>query len=322
MHPVVQISEHIYQVHVPIPFPLVSVNCYLVRDSDGWTMIDTGLQHAPALEAWDAAFTSLGLEPRHLRRILLTHAHPDHYGLAGYFQQISSAPVYALDKEIRVVPIEWQHDGVHMYALANFFQKHGAPRDVVERVKVRSLEVLQMVEPQPVLSPLRDGGEVCLAGDVYRVMWVPGHADGHLLLLRQGGDLAFTGDQVLSNITPNIALWPGLDPNPLRSYLDSLDKVEGLNNALALPGHRALIHDVPGRVAELREHHRLRAQECWEAAATPAAAHEVCLKIFPLLRDIDDLRLAMVETLSHLEYLVSQGHLARSEEGIVRYRQS
>jgi glyoxylase-like metal-dependent hydrolase (beta-lactamase superfamily II) len=321
MQPVVRISEDIYQVHVPIPFPLISVNCYLVRDPDGWTMIDTGLKHSPALEAWDAAFTGLGIEAGDLHRILLTHAHPDHYGLAGHFQQISSAPVFALEKEIRVVPIEWQNDGGHMYALASFLKNHGAPRDVVERVKVRSLEVLHMVQPQPVLSPLQEGDEVGLAGESYRVIWVPGHADGHLVLLRQGGDLAFVGDHVLSKITPNIALWPGLDPNPLRSYLTSVDTLEELKHTVALPGHRALIHDLPARAAELREHHRLRALECWEAAGEAATAYEVCLRVFPRLKNIDDVRMAMVETLSHLEYLVSEGRLERSEGSIIRYRQ-
>lgn len=321
MPPLVKISEDIYQVHVPIPFPLISVNCYLVRGSDGWTMIDTGLHYGPAFEAWAEAFNTLELQGSDLRRIYLTHAHPDHYGLAGHFQRISGAPVYALDKEIRVVPIEWQPDGAHMNALAGFFEKHGAPQEVVQRVTVRSLEVLHMVEPQPVLSPLYEGNEVCLGGRPYRVIWVPGHADGHLILHREEDGLLFAGDQILVKITPNIALWPGLDPNPLRSYLESLNKIEKLQATVVLPGHRAVIHDVRRRVAELREHHRIRAQACWDAAGDGATAYEVCLNIFPRLKSVDDVRLGMVETLSHLEYLVSEGRLERNSGGILRYRQ-
>jgi hypothetical protein len=126
---------------------------------------------------------------------------------------------------------------------------------------------------------------------------------------------------ILAKITPNIALWPGLDPNPLRSYLDSLDKLAGLKTAVALPGHRAVIHDVPGRVAELREHHRIRAQACWDAAGDAGTAYEICLKVFPRLKSIDDVRMAMVETLSHLEYLASEGRLGRSEGSVIWYRQ-
>jgi Metallo-beta-lactamase-like, C-terminal domain len=130
-----------------------------------------------------------------------------------------------------------------------------------------------------------------------------------------------TVPHVLVNITPNIALWPGLDPDPLRSYLSSLDKLEGLKNLVALPGHRAVIHDVPGRVAELREHHPLRAQACWDAVGRAATAYEICLKVFPRLKNIDGVRIAMVETLSHLEYLTSEGRLERSEGIVVRFRQ-
>lgn len=320
MQSFVQVSDNIYQVHVPIPFPLVSVNCYLVRDSDGWSMIDTGLHYAPAFGAWEQAFSSLGMQARDIRRIYLTHAHPDHYGLAGHFQRLSSAPVYALDHEIRVVPIEWQRDGMHIHALAAFFEKHGAPREAVERVEVRSLEVLQMLEPQPVLSSLHEDDEVCLAGDAYRVIWVPGHADGHLMFHRRGDGLLFAGDQILVKITPNIGLWPGLDPNPLQSYLTSLDKLDRMKTAVALTGHRAVIHNVPGRVAELREHHRVRAQLCRDAAGDGKTAYQICLQVFPRLKNIDDVRMAMVETLSHLEYLVGEGTLQRFGESVIRYR--
>jgi glyoxylase-like metal-dependent hydrolase (beta-lactamase superfamily II) len=316
-----QISDSIFQVHVPIPFPLVSVNCYLVREADGWTMIDTGLHHLPGFEAWEEAFRELGLQARDLRRIILTHAHPDHYGLAGHFQNLSGTPVYALDEEIRVVPIEWQRDGAHTRALGQFFEKHGAPHAVVEQVAARTMEVLQMLQPQPVLTALHEGEAVCLGGEAYRVVWTPGHADGHLLLRREADGVTFVGDQILANITPNIALWPGLDSNPLRSYLASLDKLERLGVSVALPGHRAVIHDVPGRVREIREHHRVRLQACWDAAGDGCTAYEVCLQVFPRLQNVDDVRMALVETLAHLEYLAVEGRLERSEESIIRYRQ-
>ncbi len=131
-----------------------------------------------------------------------------------------------------------------------------------------------------------------------------------------------TVHQILAKITPNIALWPGLDQNPLQSYLASLGKLEQLKTAVALTGHRAVIHDVPGRAAEIREHHRQRLQQCWEAAGDGCTGYEVCLKIFPRLVSVGDIRMGMVETLSHLEYLVSEGRLSRSEDDVVRYRQN
>ncbi len=150
---------------------------------------------------------------------------------------------------------------------------------------------------------------------------------GNQLSTRSAGQSDETGclatvHQILAHITPNIALWPGLDPNPLQSYLASLDKLERLNLSVARPGHRAVIHDVLGRVREIREHHRVRLQACWDAAGEGCTAYEVCLQVFAKLKSVDDVRMAMVETLSHLEYLAVEGRLARIEGEVVRYRQS
>ena len=321
MESTTRITQEIYQVLVPIPFPLRNVNCYLVREADGWTMIDTGLHYAPAFEAWEDAFRTLQMTPRDIRRIILTHTHPDHYGLAGYFQQISSAPVYALDEEIRIVPRQWSSGHGHTQTLAAFLDEHGAPRSVIERVSSRTLEVQQMLEPQPVLSPLHAGDEIQLGEATYRIHWTPGHADGHLILHREHDGVILSGDLVLLKITPNIALWPGLDQNPLRSFLTSLDQLELLNPSLALPGHRGLISDVPGRIRELREHHRQRLQACYEGARDGCSGYQVCLRVFPRLENVDDIRLGLVETLAHLEYLVGEGRLERLEDEITSYRQ-
>ncbi|MBI4673653.1 MAG: MBL fold metallo-hydrolase [Chloroflexi bacterium] len=320
MLPITKIAENIFQVPVPVPFPLKTINCYLVRDDAGWAMIDTGLQYAPAHEIWEAAFGALDIHARDIRRIYLTHAHPDHYGLAGHFQNLTGAPVFLLDKEIEIVPFEWKPDGEHIDLIARFFESHGMPRAVVETVHERQLQVLAMVQPQPVLSALHQGECVTLGADSYRVVWVPGHADGHLVLHREADGLAFIGDHVLIKITPNIALWPGLDPNPLKNYLESLDKVERLAIRRALPGHRGVIDKLPERVAELRAHHAARLEECLNAA-NGCTAYEVCLRIFPGLRTTDELRMAMVETLSHLEYLVAAGKLEKREGEVVSYKQ-
>ena len=126
---------------------------------------------------------------------------------------------------------------------------------------------------------------------------------------------------ILMKITPNIPLWPWLDPNPLKNYLASLAKIEKLGARKALPGHRAVIENIPARIAELYEHHRVRAYKCWEGALDGCTAYEICAHVFPDISTIDDIRLAMVETLAHCEYLVGEGRLERLEGSVVRYRQ-
>lgn len=315
-----EIAEGIFQVRVPVPFPLKYVQCYLIREDDGWTLIDTGLHDLLAFEAWDAAFRELQTDPKRIRQIFLTHAHPDHYGLAGHFQNLSGAPVYALDEEIRVIPIEWDPSASHMDLLGEFLKQHGAPWARVEQIVERSMEILRMLEPQ--LTPLYAGDLVTIGGCSYKIIWTPGHADGHLLLHGTENGLLFSGDMILMKITPNIPLWPVLDPNPLKNYLASLDKIEHIPARLALPGHRATIANIRARIAELREHHRIRAQKCWDAARDGRNAFEICMDVFPGIETVDDVRLAMVETLAHLEYLVSEKRLERLEGNSVKYRQT
>ncbi len=317
-----QIADNIHQIRIPVPFPLKYVQCYLVREDDGWTLIDTGLHDEPAYAAWDATFKELQITPKAITRIFITHAHPDHYGLAGHFQNISGAPVYVLDEEIRTIALEWEPDGSHLYMLGEQMAENGVPRDFAQRIVERSFEVLRMLTPQPkALTPLHAGEFVTIGGCPYKIVWTPGHADGHLVLHGTENGVLFSGDMILMKITPNIPLWPRLDPNPLKNYLASLGKIEKLGARVALPGHRAVIENIPARIVELREHHRIRAQKCWDGAQDGRTAYEICLHVFERISSVDDVRLAMVETLAHCEYLVGAGRLEKVEGSAVKYRQ-
>ncbi len=94
-----EVAENIYQVRLPLPFALNHVNCYMLRDDEGWTMLDTGLDQPDVRAAWHEVCTELELEPQLIRQIVLTHMHPDHFGLAGYFQHLTGAPVYLSPRE-------------------------------------------------------------------------------------------------------------------------------------------------------------------------------------------------------------------------------
>lgn len=316
IHPV---TPDIFQVRIPVPFPLKYVNCYLLREPNGWTLLDTGLNDEPGMSAWTHAFDALKISPREIRRILLTHLHPDHFGLAGYFQQLADAPVYALDREVETMPIVWRADREHIARLGAFFTQHGVPPSIVADIQERSELLLHWMQPLPALTPLSESDTITIGGRHYRVVWTPGHADGHMMLYRAEDGLLLAGDMILAKITPNIGLWPRLDPNPLKSYLGSLDKTEALNARIALTGHRAVIENVAARIRELRVHHAERAQACWKTA-DECSAYEIALGTFERLETSEDVRMALVETLAHLEFLTSEGRAERLEGTVTRYR--
>src|SRR5512143_2121603 len=102
-----EVAPGIFQVRLPLPFALNHVNCYLLEDDEGWTILDTGLDQPDIRHTWEEALAALAIEPEHVHQIVLTHMHPDHFGLAGYFQALTGAPVYLSPRERELAQMVW-----------------------------------------------------------------------------------------------------------------------------------------------------------------------------------------------------------------------
>jgi glyoxylase-like metal-dependent hydrolase (beta-lactamase superfamily II) len=317
----VQVAEGIYQVQLPLPFPLRIVNCYLLRDDTGWTVVDTGLNYPDGQAAWQAAFAELDIDPRSITRILLTHAHPDHYGMAGWLAELSGAPVYLSPAEQAFAERVW-HDGDAAYrAVTAFFQAHGMPAALAAEVYANMAALRPMTQPTPRTIALEPGARIAIGRRVFRAIPTPGHSDGHLAFYCAQERLLVCGDTVLTKITPNISLWPYGRPDPLADFLQSLHMLAGLDVAMALPGHGPVISSFRERLDELRLHHDQRLGAVERAAANGATAFAICTSIFPT-EDLSphQIRFAMAETLAHLEYLVGIGRLERADTAGLVYR--
>jgi glyoxylase-like metal-dependent hydrolase (beta-lactamase superfamily II) len=315
-----QVAEDIYQVRLPLPFALRIVNCYLVRDGDRWAVVDSGLNYPPGQAAWEAAFDALGIHPESIGRIILTHAHPDHYGMAGWLAERSGAPVLLSPTEQSFAERVWGSEMVYS-AIIEFFRQHGMPKELVDAVSKQMATLRPMTRPHPTATLLPPGSRLRIGGREFEAIETPGHSDGHLVFYCAEERLMLCGDTVLTKITPNISLWPHGRPNPLDDFLQTLDKLGRLDVGLALPGHGPLIDAFGQRLAELRAHHgeRLRAVE--RATAGGANAFSVCAAIFPTEQlSPHQVRFAMAETLAHLEYLVGVGQVERVEREAVIYR--
>lgn len=316
-----QVADGIYQVQLPLPFPLKIVNCYALRDGDGWTILDTGIHYPPGEAAWQAAFETLGLAPSTIRRILLTHAHPDHYGMAGWLAQQSGAPVLLAPGEQAFAQRVWHAGEANEDASVEFFRAHGMPADLAEQLRASMVENRAMTLPWPASSTIAPGARITIGGRSFEAIATPGHSDEHLVFYCAADRLLLCGDAVLMKITPNVSRWPDGITNPLADFLGSLDRLGTLDVELALPGHGPLIHSFNQRLGELREHHAERLRDMARAAGAGASAFEICQAIFPTSAlSPHQLRFAIAETLAHMEYLVGVGQAELIERPTLAYR--
>lgn len=307
-----QVAEGIYQIQLPLPFPLRIVNSYVLRDGDGWTVIDAGINYPAGRAAWLAAFTELGMEPQAIRQILLTHAHPDHYGMAGWLAEQSGAPVQLAPLEQMFARTTWHEGAANEQAIVDFFQAHGMPGQLAEQVRHSMAATRAMTAPWPATSTIEPGACIQIGGRRFHAIATPGHSDQHLVFYCAQERLLLCGDAVLIKITPNVSLWPRGRPDPLADFLQSLDVMETFQVDLALPGHGPLIRAFGERLAELRAHHRERLEIMEQATGRGATAFNVCTAVFPTTAlSPHQLRFAMAETLAHLEYLAGIGRLER-----------
>jgi glyoxylase-like metal-dependent hydrolase (beta-lactamase superfamily II) len=305
------VAEHIWQVRIPLPYALNHVYCYLLRDADGWSVLDCGLHWPAALAAWAEALHALGIRETHIRRIVLTHMHPDHFGLAGWLQQRSGAPVWMTDCDRDAARRTWTYRQGRQQRMAQFLQACGVPQPALDAIVLAGEATAAMTDPSPEhIEALTPGECLHMGGRDWEIIATPGHSDGHAILFDRRDGLALSGDHVLMQITPNIGRWPDAEPAPLARYLDSLQSLQHLPVTRALPGHRAPIDDWGGRIAELQAHHAHRLALMQAQAAPGATVYAVAQHVFSFAGFTPhEIRFAIAETLAHLEHAQAAGGL-------------
>ncbi len=316
------IADGIYQVRLPLPFALNHVNCYLLREADGWTVLDAGLNWPAARDGWRAAMAELGFDFHDIRRIVLTHMHPDHFGLSGWFQAQSEQTVYLSPREAELAQDVWVNNSWRPERMDDYWRMGGITPEVAAVVSSQTLHLREMTLPHPAqIALIPPGARVEMGGRRWLAIHAPGHSDGQLIFYNEGERLMLSGDQVLMKITPNIGLWPSTEADPLGRFLVSLRELMQLDVRLALPGHGPLIDDWDGRLRELFEHHIRRTAHTYAAIGPDGAtALTVSHQLFDYAKFTQhEVRFALAETLAHLEYLVAQGELRRAENGVRLY---
>ena len=285
----------------PLPLGIQHVHCYLLPGPDGWTLVDTGLGLPDAAERWEPVLATLDAP---VVRIVVTHFHPDHAGGGEDAQGLTGAGVYQGARDYEQCERVWGR-GDWSERLTDYLVANGLPEPLAEELRDEARVFAPFIRFARDPERLQEGDEV----DGWRVLVLPGHADGHICLLRDG--LLVAGDHLLQKITPTVGLYPDSRPDPLGDYLASLERTVELAPRLALPGHDGLVSDPVGRARELMEHHRRRLDETVATlGAEPRSAYQVSLALFGADLDASGRRFALAETLAHLERLVQEGRAA------------
>jgi len=325
----IELAPGVQWLRLPLPYRLNHVNIYLIRDEGGWAVLDTGLGTAECRAGWDAVLSG-PLAGQRLTRMIVTHYHPDHVGLAGWLNErfglelSMPRPEYLYSLALQYAPGDL---GADMHR--PFYRRHGLSPEVTELVLSRGHEYLRRTTGVPTTyHRIRHGDELHVGARRLQVLTGGGHALEQAMLVCAEEKLFFAADQVIARISPNVsvhAMEPDLDA--LGIYLASLRAIREAVPAdvLVLPGHGLPFFGLHTRVAELIEHH---AQRC---AMIAAACRDRALSVADLLPFVFDRVLdehqtsfAFGEVLAHVNHMLGLGELVADTdpEGRDRYRTS
>jgi glyoxylase-like metal-dependent hydrolase (beta-lactamase superfamily II) len=312
-----EVAPGILWARVPLPFRLNHVNVWLLRERDGWTIVDTGTASGPAREMWQVLLGGV-LSGAPIVRLIATHGHTDHVGLAGWLQQVSNgAPFHISLLEWLSAKLRYEDSIAPVSPTAiRFLEAHGCEAALAESFSDDRNRTHSYLEPlPPQIQRMKEGTRLVFGGREWRAMACGGHAPEHISLWCEADRILIAGDQILSKISPMIGVNPHEpDADPLTEYLTSLDRFRALPaDALVLPSHGLPFHGLHERATELAEHHELRLGQLERLMETPQSAMRLAHGLFARAIADGHARHAFSETLAHAHHLVAHGRATRRE---------
>jgi glyoxylase-like metal-dependent hydrolase (beta-lactamase superfamily II) len=322
----VDLPSGITQLRLPLTgIALSHINSYLLRGDDGYILVDCGWDMPDVLEALQAGMADAGVSLGDIRALVVTHMHADHYGLAGTLLKLGHMRL--LMHRIDWVYLKSQHQDIEARRISSesWLARNGFRPSATNEAAFEAFNRLTLVAPD---EELEDADRIRVTGSNYQVIWTPGHTPGHICLFDAERHFLLSGDHVLEPITPNVSLWHDGLGNPLGAFLDSLRKVAALDADLVLPAHGEPFLGLQRRVNELLAHHDEReaaveaALDGHQASAADVAAALPWTRRRQAFADlaVAQQRMALTETLSHLEHLRDVGRAQRREhDGTIYY---
>lgn len=315
----VAIAPGVHWLRMRLPFALNHINLWLLEDGPGWTIVDCGYALDETRDAWERIFAER-LGDRPVRRIIVTHFHPDHMGLASWLAERWNAPLWTTEKEYLHARMMAQDVGeVSAASRRDFARRAGLDEELCTIFGERQGNYRRGVPAVvPAYHRIGDGTGIEIGGRGWRVIIAEGHAPEHACLYCAETGVLIAGDQILPRISPNISV-QAYEPegDPLARYLASLKKLRAAlpPHILVLPSHNLPFYGVHERIDELAAHHAARCDDVVAACTKPSSAADLLPVLFRRQLDRHQMGFALGEALSHLHYLEGQGALSREIGG-------
>ncbi len=321
-----EIAPGVHWVRMPLPFALKWINLWLLEDGEGWTIVDTGVALEESREHWRAIFGAT-LKGKPVTRVICTHMHPDHLGLAGWICRKFGAPLWMSRLEYMTGRVlvadtgrEAPEEGVRFYRAA------GWDEEAIASYKARFGGFGKAVSRVPdSYRRLSDGEMIDIGGRPWHVIVGNGHSPEHACLWQEELKLFISGDQVLPRISSNVSVFP-TEPegDPLTDWINSCHKLVSAvpGDVLTLPSHNEPFLGLHDRLANLVEgHERALARVSQRLAQTPKRAVDLFVALFGRKIGVDLLGMATGEAIAHANCLIGRGLARRVIDAgeVIRY---
>lgn len=315
----VEVGSGVHWIRMPLPFKLDHINLWLLEDGDGWTIVDTGVKLTELRRLWEQLFDGpMGGRP--IKRIIVTHMHPDHFGLAGWLSARCKAPLWMTRLEYLVGRSLALDNWDEMpWEILEFFVRAGFDDQALDAIKRSGYGRFSegVVRPPAAFRPIRDGESIRIGDRDWRVVVGQGHSPEQATLHCADLGILISGDQILPRITPNVSVFAAEpEANPLLAWLTSLERFKDLpDDLLVLPSHNEPFLGLHTRVDAIIESHRGRLAKISDWCKEPLTAAEVSVRLFGDRGYGLQNLLALGEALAHLHYLRGQGDLVAEDNG-------
>ena len=315
----IEVADGVLWLRLPLPMALDHVNVYALDDGDGWTIVDTGMMSRRTIALWEALLAG-PLKAKPVARLIVTHHHPDHIGLAGWFQARGVELITTRTAWLYARMLVLDEQALPSAEALTYYTRAGVPPAMrAEKAGQRPFNFCDVVAPLPLgFTRIDEGSILTAAGRRWIVRIGHGHAPDHATLWSLDDTLIIGGDQLLPGISANIGVYPTEpDANPLADWLASTAAFKPLahEDHLVLPGHKLPFTGLPFRLIQMADNHETALDRLRGHLATPRTAAQCFVPLFKREIGAAEYGLALVESMAHLNFLLQRGEVSRWLDG-------